>query len=157
LFTHQLSKIGLPLAAGAYAIHSYLKKEKSPVQGHLKEVLDADDPRKPKKPIVEYVCTASTTSPGLIISSVIAVHGLGSEYPRCWTKDNKMWLKDFLPDDLPLARILAFVYPSEAFNNPDLVDFQDLAGKLLRCIVNDREGLHSNSEVGSIYFTLNRY
>lgn len=95
-------------------------------------------------------------SPGLIIPSVIAVHGLGSEYPRCWTRDDKMWLKDFLPDDLPLARILAFVYPSEAFNDPDLVDFQDLAGSLLRCIVNDRGGLHSDSEVGSMYFGLNR-
>jgi len=43
-----------------------------------------------------------------------------------------MWLKDLLPDDPPLARILVFVYPSEAFNDPDLVDFQDLAGSLLR-------------------------
>jgi len=67
-----------------------------------------------------------------------------------------MWLRDFLPDDFPFARILAFVYPSEAFNNPDLADFRDLAGSLLRCIVNDREGMYSNLEACSIYFTLNR-
>ena len=161
LFTHQLSMIVLPLAA-YYAIRtssgSGNLKAKSPVQGHLKEVLAEDDSRKPKSPIVEYVlvCTASIIWPGLIIPSVIAVHGLGSEYPQTWTKDDKMWLKDFLPHDLPLARILAFVYPSESFNDPDLVDFRDLAGSLLRCIVNDREGLHSDSEVGSIQFALNR-
>ena len=93
-------------------------------------------------------CLDKLARPGLIVPSVIAVHGLGSEYPQTWTKDGKMWLKDFLPHDLPLARILAFVYPSESFNDPDLVDFRDLAGSLLRCIVNDREGLHSDSEVG---------
>lgn len=150
--------IGLALAA-YYVVfgRSGDSKAKVPVQGHLEEVLPEDDLRRPKNPIVEYVCSASILSRGLIIPSIIAVHGLGSEYPRCWTKDGKaMWLKDFLPSDLPLARILAFVYPSEAFNNPDLVDFRDLAGNLLRCIANDREGLRSDSEVGSTYFALTR-
>ena len=156
LFTQQLLTIVLPLAAYAILSRSGNSKVELPVQGHLIEVLAEDDPRKPKSPIVEYVCTASIISPGLIIPSVIAVHGLGSEYPQTWTKDGKMWLKDFLPDDLPLARILAFVYPPEAFNDPDIVGFRDLAGSLLRCIVKDRESLHSDSEVGSIYFALNR-
>ena len=156
LFTLQLSIIVLPLAAYAILSRSGNSKSKSPVQGHLEEVLAEGDSRKSKSPIIEYVPNASTISPRLIIPSVIAVHGLGSEYPQTWTKDGKMWLKDFLPYDIPLARILAFVYPSEAFNDPDLVDFRDLAGSLLRCIVNDREGLHSDSEVGSIQFALNR-
>jgi hypothetical protein len=90
----------------------------------------------------------------LIIPSVIAVHGLGSEYPRTWMKDGTMWLKDILPYDLPRARILAFIYPSEPFNNPDFVDFRSLGGSLLRSLVKDREGLYSN--VGSVYFTLSR-
>ena len=80
LFTHQLSTIVLPLLA-SYAILSRsgdLKKVKLPVHGHLEEVLAEGDLRKPKRPTVEYVCTALITSPGLIIPSVIAVHG--SEY-----------------------------------------------------------------------------
>jgi hypothetical protein len=60
-----------------------------------------------------------------------------------------MWLKDFLPDDLPHARILAFKYPSEASKN-----LRDLGDSLLRSLAKDREGLYSN--VGGVYFTLDR-
>jgi len=93
----------------------------------LREVLADNDPRRPEWPIVD----------------VIAVHGLGSKYPKTWTKDNKMWLRDFLPDDFPRARILAFVYPSEAFNNPDFVGLRALGGSLLRSLIKDREKLYS--------------
>lgn len=148
--------IVLPLAVYAILSRSGNLKVKLPVQGYLEEVLAEDDSRKSKNPIVEYACTASVISQGLIIPSVIAVHGLGPEYPQTWTEDGKMWLRDFLPYDLPLARILAFVYPPQAFNNPDLMDFKDLSGSLLRCIVNDREGLHPKSEVGCVRPALNR-
>jgi hypothetical protein len=124
-------------------------------KGGLIEVLADDDPRKPEWPIVEYICSASIISPGLIIPSVIAVHGLGSKYPKTWMKDDTtLWLEDFLPNDLPQARILAFIYPSEAFNNPDFVDLRALGGSLLRSLAKDREGLFS--KVGSVYFAPNR-
>jgi hypothetical protein len=63
-----------------------------------------------------------------------------------------MWLKDFLPDDLPRSRILAFSYPSEPFNNPDFVDLRALGGSLLRSLAKDRECRYS--KVGGIYFAL---
>ena len=78
----------------------------------------------------------------LIVPSIIAVQGLGSNYPLTWTKDDTMWLKDFLPDDFPQARLLAFVYPSGAFVDRDSVDFRALGGSLLRSIVKDREDLY---------------
>ena len=81
------------------------------------------------------------TSRELIVPSIIAVQGLGSNYPLSWTKDLTMWLKDFLPDDLPYARVLAFVYPSEAFIDRDFVDLRALGGSLLRSLVKDREDL----------------
>ena len=56
-----------------------------------------------------------------------------------------MWLKDFLPDDFPQARLLAFVYPSEAFENPDFVDLRALGGSLLRSLVKDRANLYSKA------------
>jgi hypothetical protein len=93
-------------------------------------------------------------SRNLTVSSVIAVHGLGSKYPKTWTKDNKMWLRDFLPDDFPHARIMAFVYPSEPFDNPDFVDLRALGGSLLRSLVKDRENLYS--KVGGVRSALNR-
>jgi len=99
------------------------RSENRSFEGGLREVLADGDPRKPEKPVVD----------------VIAVHGLGSKYPKTWMKDDTMWLKDFLPGDFPNARILAFVYPSEAFDNPDFVDLRSLGGSLLRSIARDRE------------------
>jgi hypothetical protein len=126
--------------------------EKLPVKGSLIEVLADDNPRKSERPIAEYVCSASIISRGLIILSVIAVHDLGSKYPKTWMKEDAMWLEDFLPDDLPHARILAFIYPSEAFDDPDFVDLRALGGSLLRSLVKDRGVL--NSKVGSVYSAL---
>jgi hypothetical protein len=65
-----------------------------------------------------------------------------------------MWLKDFLPDDFPHARILAFVNSSEAFENPDFVDLRALGGSLLRSLVRERENLAAKA--GGIRFVLNR-
>jgi len=79
--------------------------------------------------------SASTIPPGLIHPSIIAVHGLGSTYPQAWTKDDKMWLKDFLPSDFPSARVLAFVYPPD---RPIDGDLWSPAMSLLRAIVNER-------------------
>jgi len=42
---------------------------------------------------------------------VIAVHGLSGHRENTWTANNgKMWLKDFLPHDLPNARIFTYGY-----------------------------------------------
>jgi hypothetical protein len=65
-----------------------------------------------------------------------------------------MWLKDFLPVDFPDARILAFVDPSEAFENPDSVNLRALGGSLLRSIVRDRENLAAKASC--FHFALNR-
>jgi hypothetical protein len=65
-----------------------------------------------------------------------------------------MWLKDFLPDDFPHARILAFVDRSEAFENPDFVDLRALGGSLLRSIVRERNNLATKA--GLVHFVLNR-
>ena len=41
--------------------------------------------------------------------SIIAVHGLDGDRERTWTAENgKLWLKDFLPADVPRARILTY-------------------------------------------------
>ena len=64
-----------------------------------------------------------------------------------------MWLRDFLPDDFPHARILAFVGPSGAFENPDFVDLRALGGNLLRSIVRERRNLAV--KVGGVHFVLN--
>ncbi|PVF97374.1 hypothetical protein CPB86DRAFT_815646 [Serendipita vermifera] len=46
------------------------------------------------------------------VVDIVAIHGLGGHRERSWTakndKNGKMWLKDFLPDDIPNARILTY-------------------------------------------------
>ena len=124
------------------------------VEGGLREVLDDDDPRKFEMPVVEYTRSALLMAGDLTILSVIAVHGLGPKYPEAWTKDDTMWLKDFLPDDFPHARILAYVDRSEGFKNTDFIDLRALGGSLLRSLVRDRENLAEKA--GGVHFVLNR-
>jgi hypothetical protein len=124
------------------------------VEGGLREVLDDDDPRRPEMPVVEYARSAFLMAWDLITLSVIAVHGMGPKYPATWTKDDTMWLKDFLPDDFPHARILAFVHQSDAFENPDFIDLRALGGSLLRNLGKDRENLAA--EAGGVHFVPDR-
>ncbi len=44
--------------------------------------------------------------------SIIAVHGLAGGRISTWTdtKTGKMWLRDFLPSNIPEARIITFGY-----------------------------------------------
>ncbi|KAJ3870684.1 hypothetical protein F5051DRAFT_341737, partial [Lentinula edodes] len=74
--------------------------------------------------------------------SIIAVHGLGSTYPSSWTEKESgvNFLKVFLPEDFPQARVLAFVYPSQPFSDPVHVDLKELGIRLLRALVDDRQG-----------------
>jgi hypothetical protein len=50
---------------------------------------------------------------------------------------------------------LAFVYPSEPFENPDFVDLRALGGSLLRSIAKDRSWQYTKA--CGVHFSLNRY
>ncbi|KAF4343770.1 ankyrin repeat [Fusarium beomiforme] len=43
---------------------------------------------------------------------IVAVHGLNGKAFKTWTQDGKLWLADFLPQDIPYARIFTFGYDS---------------------------------------------
>ncbi|PNP78957.1 hypothetical protein FNYG_07822 [Fusarium nygamai] len=43
---------------------------------------------------------------------IIAVHGLNGKAFKTWTQDGKLWLADFLPLEIPYARIFTFGYDS---------------------------------------------
>ncbi|WYZ43693.1 hypothetical protein EsH8_VII_000129 [Colletotrichum jinshuiense] len=44
------------------------------------------------------------------VVDIVAVHGLNGHRERTWTANGMHWLRDFLPADLPNARILAWGY-----------------------------------------------
>jgi hypothetical protein len=85
----------------------------------------------------------------LTLYSIIAVQGFGSRYPHTWEmvcqsgangeRRTVMWLKDFLPTDLPKARILAFDYPSQWAGDPDYTSLKTCGLSLLNEIARDRE------------------
>ncbi|KAH7161817.1 hypothetical protein EDB81DRAFT_610202, partial [Dactylonectria macrodidyma] len=44
--------------------------------------------------------------------SIVAVHGLNGKAYKTWAQDGKLWLADFLPLDIPYARIFTYGYNS---------------------------------------------
>jgi hypothetical protein len=50
---------------------------------------------------------------------IIAIHGLNGNRLETWTdrRTGKLWLRDFLPDALPGARVFSFGYDSTFFSH----------------------------------------
>ena len=63
---------------------------------------------------------------------VIAVHGLHGNAYKTWEHENgSLWLRDFLPADIPFARILTFGYDSTVFFSGSVAKLEDKALELL--------------------------
>ena len=73
--------------------------------------------------------------------SVVAVHGLGGDAIDTWThpESNAFWLKDFLPQQVPGARILTFGYNAAAAFSDSTAEVIDHAKSLLASLVDKRE------------------
>jgi hypothetical protein len=75
---------------------------------------------------------------------VIAVHGLGGHAYRTWTHDNgKLWLRDFLPEDLPGVRVFTYGYNSTFVFSRETGNLRDYARDLLENI----RSIRTHSEV----------
>lgn len=64
--------------------------------------------------------------------SIVAVHGFGGPL-HTWTHDvsGKLWLRDFLPKDLPGARIMSFGYDSMVVNSKSIQGMIESVADLL--------------------------
>lgn len=71
----------------------------------------------------------------------MAVHGLGGDSIETWThpKSRAFWLKDFLPQEIPDARIMTFGYNAAATFGKSASDVIDHAKSLLSSLVDKRE------------------
>jgi len=77
----------------------------------------------------------------------VAVHGLGGDALKTWTADNgKMWLRDFLPDDLrdgaaPChARVMTFGYDVNVYSKAASQRSFTFAEDLLSALHDHRQG-----------------
>ena len=63
--------------------------------------------------------------------SIVAIHGLGGHPFKTWAAGDRMWLKDFLPKEIPEARILTYGYNSGVAFNKSASDISDFSRDLL--------------------------
>jgi hypothetical protein len=84
------------------------------------------------------------------VLSVVAVHGLNGDPKNTWTsrKTHAFWLKDFLPQDVPDARVMTFGYNADAAFGNTTADIIDHAKGLLTSLVDKRE----EDDVGQRHF-----
>ena len=80
-----------------------------------------------------------------LLLSIVAVHGLGGDLRKTWTHPTSkaFWLKDFLPKQIPDARIMTFGYNANAAFGQSTAEVVDHAKSLLVSLLDKRE----NSEV----------
>lgn len=73
--------------------------------------------------------------------SIVAVHGLNGDSETTWTsrQTNAFWLKDFLPYDVPNARVMTFGYNADAVFGNTTAEIIDHAKSLLSSLVDRRE------------------
>lgn len=71
----------------------------------------------------------------------MAVHGLGGDPYDTWKlpKSKAIWIKDFLPQKIPDARIMTFGYNADAAFGQSTADIIDHAKSLLSGLKDKRE------------------
>lgn len=74
------------------------------------------------------------------------VHGLNGDAINSWTNpDTKaFWPKDFLPSDIPSARVMTFGYNADAAFGNTAADIVDHAKDLLGSLIDKREEEEEN-------------
>jgi hypothetical protein len=73
----------------------------------------------------------------------VAVHGLSGHRKKTWTVDDHFWLKEFLPPELPHARIFTFGYNSKLTFSKSAATIDDFAIGLL----DELDNVRTNPEV----------
>jgi hypothetical protein len=70
---------------------------------------------------------------------IVAVHGITGDAYDTWTHDNgKLWLRDFLPEDFPGARVFSFGYDAEVFCSRSKGNIESFARSLLEGLTRER-------------------
>lgn len=75
------------------------------------------------------------------ILSIVAVHGLNGDPIESWKhpKTNAIWIKDFLPQDVPNVRVMSIGYNASTAFGSTTASIIDHAKDLLGSLVDKRE------------------
>jgi len=86
---------------------------------------------------------------------IVAVHGLNGDAHETWTvkESKKMWLHDFLPAELPGARIFSFGYPSEVGLTLATGKIEDFARSLLNGLSTRRSTAEVQIRLSAPHYT----
>ncbi|KAL8375859.1 hypothetical protein RB595_007132 [Gaeumannomyces hyphopodioides] len=78
------------------------------------KVPETSEPENPEALSILYPPT-NAEKPLELTVDIVAVHGLGSSVTTTWThkKSQKLWLRDFLPNDIRTARVMTFRHNSK--------------------------------------------
>jgi hypothetical protein len=72
--------------------------------------------------------------------SIVAVHGLGGDAYETWADDDQnIWLRDFLPSQVPRARIMSYGYNSAVTFSKSVAGIDEFAVDLINRLDNERE------------------
>ncbi|KAH0536065.1 hypothetical protein FGG08_007031 [Glutinoglossum americanum] len=77
--------------------------------------------------------SSHTDSEENYLLDIIAVHGITGDAYCTWTHENgKLWLRDFVPEDIPGARVFSFGYDAEALTiaHLDAEDYDDITNSV---------------------------
>ena len=73
-----------------------------------------------------------------MMSSIVAVHGLGGHPYKTWTEGRRLWLRDFLPKAVPEARVFTFGYDSRIAFGGTASRIDEFASTLLERLLQKR-------------------
>jgi hypothetical protein len=77
---------------------------------------------------------------------IVAVHGITGSAFSSWTSKNEtFWLRDFLPNEFPGARIFSYGYPADVFFSKERGDIGTFARTLLQKLCRERDGIEVSS------------
>jgi hypothetical protein len=90
---------------------------------------------------LEFVRDYSRHFVNVTSRSIVAVHGLGGDAVNSWThpKSKAFWLRDFLPQQIPDARIMTFGYNANIAFGRSTTEIVDHAKSLLAKLVDKRD------------------
>ncbi|KAH7261549.1 hypothetical protein BKA59DRAFT_409635, partial [Fusarium tricinctum] len=71
------------------------------------------------------------TVEGTVAIDIVAIHGLGGDAYGTWDDGGQLWLRDFLPHQIPRCRILTYGYESVRKLSGSVTGINDIAADLL--------------------------